>query len=59
MRSQSAASSHIRPTEAFVYATENWKHSAFGNKIIEASKWRDEGIPISIVSEANWVEALS
>lgn len=40
------------------YATESWKHSAFGNKILEASEWRDAGIPISIVSEDHWVKAL-
>jgi NAD-dependent DNA ligase len=42
-----------------IYATESWKHSSFGNKILEASDWRDAGIPISIVSEEHWVKALS
>jgi NAD-dependent DNA ligase len=41
-----------------IYATEAWKHSTYGNKIIEACDWRDAGIPISIVSEEHWVKAL-
>lgn len=36
------------------YATESWKHSSFGNKIMQAVEWRDSGIPISIVSEQHW-----
>jgi NAD-dependent DNA ligase len=41
-----------------VYATESWKHSAFGHKIMKASEMRDAGIPISIVSEGHWVRHL-
>jgi len=40
------------------YATESWKHSAFGTKIIKAVDMREVGIPISIVSEAHWVRHL-
>jgi NAD-dependent DNA ligase len=40
------------------YATESWKHSSFGNKIISASEWRENGLPISIVSEEHWVSFL-
>ena len=40
------------------YATSSWKHSAFGNKILQAAQWRSEGNPISIVSEAHWVGHL-
>jgi len=36
------------------YATESWKHSSFGNKILQAAEWRSRGVPISIVSEAHW-----
>ncbi|MDR6951963.1 NAD-dependent DNA ligase [Ancylobacter sp. 3268] len=36
------------------YATESWKHSSFGNKIMQAVEWRDGGIPISIVAEEHW-----
>ena len=38
-----------------VYATESWKHSSFGNKIIKACEMRESGVPISIVSESHWV----
>jgi NAD-dependent DNA ligase len=40
------------------YATESWKHSSFGNKILQACEWRDEGRPICIVSERHWVAHL-
>jgi NAD-dependent DNA ligase len=41
-----------------VYATESWKHSSFGNKIVKASEMRDTGVPISIVSEEYWAANL-
>lgn len=41
------------------YATESWKHSAFGRKIMQAVDWRDEGRPIAIVSEQHWTRYLS
>ena len=50
-----------RKTEVLVigaYATESWKHSSFGNKILQASEWRDEGRPIAIVSEQHWTHHL-
>lgn len=40
------------------YATESWKHSSFGNKILRAVELRQSGSPISIVSEAHWVSHL-
>jgi NAD-dependent DNA ligase len=40
------------------YATESWKHSSFGNKILQACEWRDRGMPIAVVSEAHWVRFL-
>ena len=40
------------------YATESWKHSVFGKKIEDACKFRDKGIPISIVSEQHWQRFL-
>lgn len=36
------------------YATDSWKHSSFGNKIMQAVEWRDGGLPISIVAEEHW-----
>ena len=50
-----------RKTEVLVvgaYATESWKHSSVGNKILQASDWRDQGAPIAIVSEAHWTRHL-
>lgn len=41
-----------------VYATNSWKHSSFGNKILNACELRDKGQPISIVSEEHWVKHL-
>jgi NAD-dependent DNA ligase len=41
-----------------VYATESWKHSSFGHKIMKAAEMRDEGLPIALVSEAHWVRHL-
>ena len=41
-----------------VYATESWKHSSFGNKILKAVDMRDEGVPIAIVSEEHWAGFL-
>lgn len=41
-----------------LYATESWKHSSFGNKVVKAAEMRAEGVPITIVSEAHWAEHL-
>jgi NAD-dependent DNA ligase len=41
-----------------VYATDSWKHSSFGNKIIRACEMRDAGDPISIVSEGHWTRYI-
>ncbi|QKC83462.1 NAD-dependent DNA ligase [Mesorhizobium sp. NZP2077] len=40
------------------YVTESWKHSSFGDKIVKAAGWRDQGLPISIVAESHWVTFL-
>lgn len=41
-----------------VYATESWKHSAFGHKILKAAEMRDSGVPVALVSEEHWVRHL-
>lgn len=41
-----------------LYATESWKHSTFGNKILDACEMRSAGVPISIVSEEHWFKFL-
>lgn len=56
-----ACGSLTRKTDVLVvgvYATESWKHSAFGHKILKASGMRDQGTPIAIVSEDHWVRHL-
>ena len=40
------------------YATDSWKHSSFGMKIMKAAKMRDDGHPIAIVSEQHWTGHL-
>lgn len=40
------------------YCTPSWKHSSFGNKILQAVEWRKTGFPISIISEHHWVDHL-
>ena len=41
-----------------LYATESWKHSSFGNKILKAADMRAQGVPIAIVSEQHWAAHL-
>jgi len=41
-----------------VYATDSWKHSNAGEKILRALEMRESGFPISIVSEDHWFECL-
>lgn len=40
------------------YATEAWKHSSMGNKIIRACDLKAQGLPITIVSEEHWASFL-
>lgn len=39
------------------YVTDSWKHESFGNKIKKAVEYRDEGTPISIISENHWFDS--
>jgi hypothetical protein len=41
-----------------IYATDSWKHSSFGTKIMKACEWREAGHPINIVGEAHWKSHL-
>ncbi len=36
----------------------DWMHTSFGRKIESAVKFRDSGVPISIISEEHWVKFL-
>lgn len=56
-----ASGSLTRRTDVLViglYATESWKHSSFGHKIMKAVDMRDGGVPITIVSEEHWTRHL-
>ncbi|MEQ8957566.1 MAG: hypothetical protein RLP02_06520, partial [Coleofasciculus sp. C2-GNP5-27] len=41
------------------YATESWAHSSFGRKIEKAVDFRENGVPIRIVSEEHWIQYLT
>lgn len=41
-----------------VYATDSWKHSSYGLKIENAVKMKRDGVPISIIGETHWLEAV-
>lgn len=40
------------------YATESWRHSNFGTKIIKAVSYQQKGRPISIICEEHWRQYL-
>ena len=37
------------------YVTDSWIHETYGRKIEKAMQYRDEGVPISIITEEHWV----
>lgn len=39
-------------------SSRDWKYSSFGTKIESAMKLKQEGVPMAIVTEAQWVRAL-
>lgn len=39
------------------YVTDSWAHESFGRKIEKAMAYRDDGVPLHIISESHWVEA--
>jgi NAD-dependent DNA ligase len=39
------------------YVTDSWVHETFGRKIGKAMQYRDDGAPLSIVSEAHWASS--
>lgn len=40
------------------YATDSWLHSSAGRKILTAVEYRENGCPISIISEPYWVQNM-
>jgi NAD-dependent DNA ligase len=39
------------------YVTDSWAHETFGRKIEKAMAYRDQGVPLVIVTEENWATA--
>ncbi|MBI2801831.1 MAG: BRCT domain-containing protein [Gammaproteobacteria bacterium] len=39
------------------YVTDSWSHETFGRKIEKAMNYRDQGVPIVIVTEEHWANA--
>ncbi len=37
------------------YVTDSWVHESYGRKIEKAMQYRDEGIPITIITEEYWI----
>lgn len=36
------------------YVTDSWAHETYGRKIEKAMQYRDEGIPLAIITEKHW-----
>lgn len=56
-----SAGSLTRQTDFLVigtYATDSWKHSSFGHKILQAVEVRAAGGAMSIMSEEHWTKSL-
>jgi NAD-dependent DNA ligase len=39
------------------YVTDSWAHETFGRKIEKAMKYRNEGFPLSIITEEHWANS--
>lgn len=39
------------------YVTDSWAHETFGRKIEKAVAYRDQGVPLVIISEEHWASA--
>ena len=39
------------------YVTDSWVHETFGRKIEKALNYREDGIPLAIISEEHWARA--
>jgi hypothetical protein len=40
------------------FGSRDWVHTSFGRKILKAVEYRDAGVPLAIVSEEHWIDAL-
>lgn len=39
------------------YVTDSWAHETFGRKIEKAMTYREQGVPIAIITEEHWANA--
>ena len=39
------------------YVTDSWAHESYGRKIEKAMQYRDQGVPLIIVTEEHWANA--
>ena len=40
------------------YVTDSWAHENFGRKIEKAMEYRDNGIPLAIITEEHWADEI-
>ena len=40
------------------YVTDSWAHENFGRKVEKAMKYRDNGIPLAIITEEHWADEI-
>ena len=38
--------------------SEFWRHASFGTKIMKAAQYREDALPIAIISEVHWASRL-
>lgn len=39
------------------YVTDSWAHETYGRKIEKAMMYREQGVPLAIVTEEHWANA--
>ncbi|WP_324997679.1 hypothetical protein [Salinisphaera sp.] len=39
------------------YVTDSWAHETYGRKIEKAMAYRDDGLPLVIITEQAWADA--
>lgn len=39
------------------YVTDSWAHETYGRKIEKAMQYREEGVPLAIITEEHWANA--
>lgn len=39
------------------YVTDSWAHETYGRKIEKAMRYRDQGVPLAIITEEHWINS--